>query len=78
MKTQADKKITDHSIKKYNMGSIFDDVLEKVDRGRAGLNVGLPMGFNRLVEYLPNIQQGTYYLIGAGTKVWRRIFFFMN
>lgn len=51
------------------MGSIFDDVQQGIDRGRAGLNVGLPMGFNRLVEYLPNIQQHTYYLIGAGTKV---------
>ena len=51
------------------MESIFDDVVNEVDRGRAGLNVGLPMGFKRLVQYLPNIQQGTYYLIGAGTKV---------
>jgi replicative DNA helicase len=49
--------------------SVFDDVLNEIDRGRAGLNVGLPMGMNRLVEYLPNTQQGTYYLIGAGTKV---------
>tara|TARA_R110002126_G_scaffold47605_3_gene133346 strand:+ start:1976 stop:2980 length:1005 start_codon:yes stop_codon:yes gene_type:complete len=49
--------------------TIFDDVLNEVDRGRSGLNVGLPMGFERLVQYLPNIQQGTYYLIGAGTKV---------
>ena len=51
------------------MASIFDKVKNSIDRGREGLNVGLPMGFNRLVEYLPNIQQRTYYLIGAGTKV---------
>lgn len=51
------------------MSSIYDDVLHEVDRGRLGLNEGLPMGFNRLVEYLPNIQQSTYYLVGAGTKV---------
>lgn len=49
--------------------TIFEDVLNEVDRGRQGLNIGLPMGFNRLVQYLPNIQQATYYLIGAGTKV---------
>lgn len=49
--------------------SIFDNALSKIDRGRSGLNEGLPMGFNRLVNYLPNIQQGTYYLVGAATKV---------
>ena len=25
------------------------------------------MGFNRLVEHIPNVQKGTYYLIGAST-----------
>ena len=49
--------------------SIFDGVMNEVERGREGLNVGLPMGFERLVKYLPNIQQSTYYLVGAGTKV---------
>ena len=42
------------------MSSIFNDVINEVDRGREGLNTGLPMGFKRLVEYLPNIQQSTY------------------
>ena len=36
----------------------------KIDAGRLGLNKGLPHGFNRLVEYIPGIQQSTYYLIG--------------
>jgi replicative DNA helicase len=54
--------------------SIFDDVINNIERGRKGLNVGLPMGFNRLVEYLPNIQQGTFYLTGASSKVGKTSF----
>lgn len=46
----------------------FDYALNEIDRGLQGLNVGLPMGFNRLVDYIPNIQQKTYYLIGGRTK----------
>tara|TARA_R110002012_G_scaffold74735_1_gene189377 strand:+ start:2503 stop:3576 length:1074 start_codon:yes stop_codon:yes gene_type:complete len=46
---------------------IFNDVLDKIDRGKLGLNKGLPMGFDRLVQYVPGIQQGTYYLIGGET-----------
>jgi replicative DNA helicase len=46
---------------------IFSDVIEKIDRGREGLNTGLSMGFERLVEHIPGIQQGTYYLIGGET-----------
>lgn len=48
--------------------SIFDYALESIDRGRIGLNKGLPMGFNRLVQHLPNIQKSTYYLLGSKTK----------
>lgn|SRR3990167_2792659 len=48
---------------------IIDQALERIKRGREGLNKGLPMGFNRLVEYLPNIQQATYYLLGGSAKV---------
>jgi replicative DNA helicase len=54
--------------------SIFDDIIKNIERGREGLNEGLPMGFNRLVEYLPNIQQGTYYLTGASAKVGKTSF----
>ena len=49
--------------------SIFDRAIQQIDRGREGLNQGIPIPFDRLREYLPNIQQKTYYLIGAGTKV---------
>ena len=46
----------------------------KIDSGREGLNKGLPHGFNRLVEYIPGIQQATYYLIGAESSVGKSAF----
>jgi replicative DNA helicase len=46
---------------------IFDDVLASIQKGQEGLNKGLPMGFERLVDFIPGIQQGTYYLIGGET-----------
>jgi len=46
---------------------IYNDVIEKIRRGREGLNTGLSMGFERLVDHIPGIQQGTYYLIGGET-----------
>ena len=46
---------------------IYNNVIEKIDRGKEGLNTGLYMGFDRLVEYIPGIQQGTYYLVGGET-----------
>jgi len=51
------------------MTSIFDEALSAIDGGRSGENKGIPIPFPRLRKYLPNIQQQTYYLIGAGTKV---------
>jgi len=44
---------------------IFDDVKQKIDDGRLGLNEGIPMGFERLRNVIPGIQQGTYYLVGG-------------
>ena len=49
--------------------STFDRAFEQIDRGRSGANKGIPIPFDRLRAYLPNIQQKTYYLVGAGTKV---------
>lgn len=43
----------------------FDVLIEDIERGEKGLNIGLPFGFKRLSEYIPNIQQGTYYSIGG-------------
>lgn len=46
---------------------IFDSVLEEIKRGQEGLNKGLPHGLSKLSQFLPNVQQKTYYLIGAST-----------
>ena len=54
--------------------SAFDQALEEIERGRQGLNEGLPMGFNRLVEYIPNFQRATYYLIGGATGAGKSAF----
>src|SRR6218665_1034328 len=54
--------------------SIFEQAIAQIDSGRGGLNKGIPIPFKRLRKYLPNIQQKTYYLIGAGTKVGKTSF----
>lgn len=51
-----------------------DNLIAKIASGKLGLSKGLPHGFNRLVEYLPGIQQGTYYLIGAESSVGKSAF----
>lgn len=56
------------------MSSIFDRAISQVENGIAGNNKGIPIPFTRLRKYLPNIQQKTYYLIGAGTKVGKTSF----
>lgn len=42
---------------------MLESVIKEIDRGREGLNKGFPMGFDRLVEHIPDIQKGTTYLI---------------
>lgn len=54
--------------------TIFDEALAAIQGGRSGENVGIPIPFARLQKYLPNIQQKTTYLIGAGTKVGKTSF----
>lgn len=44
---------------------IFDDVKQKIEDGRQGLNEGIHMGYERLHKFIPGIQQSTYYLIGG-------------
>ncbi len=54
---------------------MYKDILKsKIDSGKLGLNKGLPHGFNRLVEFIPGIQQSTYYLIGAESSVGKSAF----
>ncbi len=47
----------------------FDEALHVIQGGRSGENEGIPIPFERLQQYLPNIQQKTFYLCGASTKV---------
>ena len=60
--------MTEENVEEENI-SFFDNAMSSIERGRKGLNKGIPIPFNRLRKYLPNIQQKTYYLVGAGTKV---------
>lgn len=54
--------------------SLFNDVVKLADEGLRGNNKGLPMGFPRLSQFIPNIQRGTYYLVGADTGVGKTAF----
>jgi replicative DNA helicase len=45
--------------------SYFDSTVKWIEDGKAGLNEGLNMGFPRLRTHIPNVQKGTYYLIGG-------------
>ncbi len=45
-----------------------------IDTGKLGVNRGLPHGLSRLVEHVPGIQQGTYYLIAAESNVGKSNF----
>jgi hypothetical protein len=47
--------------------SNFDRALEEIKRGQLGLNEGLPHGIPGLNDYVPNVQQKSYYLLGAST-----------
>jgi len=41
--------------------------LDEISRGVSGRNIGLPMGFERLSQYVCNLQRGRYDLWGGGT-----------
>lgn len=51
-----------------------EDLLRKINAGKEGLSKGLPHGFDRLIEFIPGIQQGTYYLVGAESSVGKSAF----
>lgn len=46
---------------------LWKQFIQKIEDGRDGKNVGLPMGFDRLSDHICNIQQGRYDLIGGAT-----------
>lgn len=42
---------------------IFNSLLKSIDRGKAGLNTGIPMGLDRFSNIVPNIQKSKYHII---------------
>lgn len=49
---------------------IWDRLKHQIERGKKGLNTGIPFqGFSTLSEYICNIQQGRYDVIFAGTGI---------
>jgi replicative DNA helicase len=42
-----------------------EELRKQIERGMSGLNTGIPHGFNKLREFIPNVQQSTYYLVGG-------------
>tara|TARA_R110000744_G_scaffold371135_3_gene481978 strand:- start:3907 stop:4986 length:1080 start_codon:yes stop_codon:yes gene_type:complete len=46
---------------------VWEELQVEIDRGVKGLNVGLPMGFNRLNKYIAGVQQGRYDTWGGAT-----------
>lgn len=51
-----------------------NDFINHLDRGVQGLNTGIPYGHKRLSKIIPNIQQSTYYLIGAEASTGKSAF----
>jgi replicative DNA helicase len=45
----------------------FKRFKEEIDRGMLGQNEGLPIGMDRLLQVVPNLQKKTFYLVGANT-----------
>lgn len=56
------------------MSKVFDRLKEKVERGRQGLNAGIPTRMKRLDQYTTGIQRANYWLIGAETSVGKTVF----
>lgn len=54
--------------------TIFDEVIQDVDDGIEGKNTGLSMGYSRLVNFVPNVQRKTMYLIGGETASGKSAF----
>lgn len=53
---------------------MLKETLQFIEDGIAGLNVGIPHGHKKMSLVIPNIQQGTYYLVGAETSVGKTAF----
>ncbi len=53
---------------------MLKETLQLIENGRAGHNVGIPHGHERLSLAIPNIQKGTTYLLGAETGIGKTSF----
>ena len=60
------KKVSVEKIKKSSNQSNFQRLRDEIQRGLDGKNTGIPMGFNRLNNYI-GIRKSMYYLIGGLT-----------
>lgn len=49
--------------------TITEQVIEQIDKGREGLNKGLPLGLPKLEKVTGGVMPSTYTLIAAGTSV---------
>lgn len=47
---------------------------KQIERGILGLNQGIPHGYNKLTEFIPNIQLSTYYLVGGELSTGKSAF----
>ena len=56
------------------MATDFQTTLDSIDRGREGLNKGLSMGLDKLMQIIPGVQQKTYYLVGAESGIGKSAF----
>lgn len=54
--------------------AVFKLVLENIDKGMAGQNVGLPMGLPKLSSYVCDVQKGRYDLIAGKTSSGKTAF----
>jgi replicative DNA helicase len=53
----------------------WDRLKEQIERGKKGLNTGIPFdGFTTLSKHIRNIQQGRYDMVFAGTSVGKTAF----
>lgn len=51
-----------------------EQLKQQIERGKSGLNVGIPHGHDKLTNYIPNIQLSTYYLVGGELSTGKSAF----
>lgn len=53
---------------------IFNTVLENIEKGKLGDNIGLDIGLPGLIDYIPNLQKENMYLVGGETSTGKSAF----